>query len=86
MTEKKKFKPITFKQIKKSEKMVIKEDANTFYVKSSDPKKEPYFVYHDLDDRWLCDCMNFVMNLPVSGRLITHKCKHINMVLALNTT
>ena len=80
--EKKNKKPVTtFKAIKRSENPITRIDQYTFYVKSSDPKKEPYFVYkeHIHHDRWLCDCLNFVMNLK-DVNSPTHICKHINMV------
>ncbi len=52
-------------------------DECTFYVKSSkDPNKE-YMIYKDLDDRWLCECMDFIVHLPDQGKPVDHKCKHI---------
>jgi len=67
---------VTFKKINKSEDDITQVDQYTFYVKSSDPKQEPYFVYreHINKDRWLCDCMDFVMNMTDTT---TKECKHI---------
>lgn len=81
MTDKKKKKIITNKQLKKSEDPVIRVDQYTFYVKSSVPDKEPYFVYreHIHNDQWLCDCADFWAHLPAEGKKIEHQCKHINM-------
>ncbi len=81
--ERKKHKIRTFKQIMKSEDNIIPVDSQTFYVKSeSDPKKEPYMVFHEVTeyrDRWLCDCMNFVMNI-VDANSPTPNCKHIRAI------
>ena len=71
-------KPIIFEsKLKKSKDDITQVDANTFYVKSSDPDKDPYFIYHDMNDRWLCECMDFIIHLPDDGMPVTHKCKHI---------
>lgn len=72
--DKKKLPKITFKKMKKQDSPIIRQDQNTFYVKSSDPEKEPYFVYNSINEGWLCDCMDFVMNITDTT---TKECKHI---------
>ena len=47
---------------------IVKIDARTFEIKD-------YMIYHSDDDKWLCDCMSFVMNLQDNGQ--TFDCKHI---------
>ena len=61
----------------KSDKDVFHEDVNTYYVKSSDPKKEPYMVYNSINEGFLCDCMAFVMNMTGDGAVEQYQCKHI---------
>jgi len=80
--ENKKHKKVTFKQIKKSEDDIFAVDSQTFYVKSSDPSKEPYMIFHEQTeyiDRWLCDCMDFTMKLTDDSK--NPNCKHINRVI-----
>ena len=59
--------------------MVTREDANTFYVKSSDPEKEPYFVYRSEKEHmgWFCDCMWYQIHERPSPP--SPDCKHIKM-------
>jgi hypothetical protein len=56
----------TYKKIKANDGPT-QIDANTFYVKSIDPDKDPYMVIRDLKNRWICDC----------GSL---NCRHIQQV------
>ena len=71
---------------KLSKEEITRVDQYTFYVPSKDPdmKGEPYFVYkeHINRDRWLCDCMNFVLNLKDTNDEPTHQCKHIKQVVS----
>lgn len=77
-TTKKDKKPIvSLKKIQKSKDDITQVDAKTFYVKSSDPEKEPYFVYNSINEGWLCECMDFIIHLPDEGKPMQHKCKHI---------
>ena len=70
---------VSIKKIQKSDNEVTRVDANTFYVKSSDPEKEPYMVFNSMNEGWLCDCMHFVMSLQDDGH--TPPCKHIKKCL-----
>ena len=73
--DKRKKKPIvSLKKIQKSASDITQVDANTYYVKSSDPEKEPYFVYNSINIGWTCDCMDFTMNITDTA---TKECKHI---------
>ena len=77
MTKKDKKPIVSLKKIQKSDNEVTRIDQYTFYVKSSNPKQEPYFVYkeHMNRDRWLCDCMHFTMMLTDDNH--SPDCKHI---------
>ena len=56
---------------------IRREDATTFYVKSSsDPTKE-YMIYMDFDGKWSCECPDYWIHLPSEGKPMKHKCKHI---------
>ena len=50
---------------------IHREDARTFFIKD-------YMIYRDQNDRWLCDCLDFVMNIEDNGN--TKECKHIERV------
>jgi hypothetical protein len=76
--EKKKKKIRSLKKIRQGENMIEEVDAQTFYVKSSDPDKDPYMVFNSEKKSWLCDCMDFVMSLTDTET--NPKCKHIKMV------
>lgn len=76
--DKKKLPKTTFKKIKKSDSLIQRQDQNTFYVKSSDPEKDPYFVFKSINEGWLCDCMSFVMSLTDDGH--SPECKHIRLI------
>ena len=71
----------TFKQINKNESDIVKIDSQTYYVKGSQP--EPYMVFHSINEGWLCDCMNFVMNMTDAGN---KPCKHIKKINSLFNT
>lgn len=78
MTEKKKI--VTEKQLKNLD-TILRWDENTFYVpRESNPDKQPYLVYHSANEheKWLCDCMSFVMALTDDGK--TPECKHIRAI------
>lgn len=72
----KKKRPIT--KFSKLEDQVTRIDEKTFYVKSSDPEKEPYMVFHSQNKGWVCDCMSFVMNIKDNWE--TKHCKHISLI------
>ena len=77
MIEKKKKKVVSLKKIRKGENMIEQIDSQTFYVKSSDPQKDPYMVFNSDKKSWLCDCMDFVMSLTDTET--NPECKHIKM-------
>ena len=81
MEHKKKHKVLRMKTISRED--ITPVDAYTYYVPSSDPEKEPYFVYkeHINRDRWLCECENFIFNLKDTNDAPTHQCKHIKAVI-----
>jgi len=62
-------------------------DENTFFHRSSavmeNGEHDYYMVYHEHTnrDRWLCDCMSFVMNI-VDSNSPTPNCKHIKAIKA----
>ena len=78
---KKKHKVLRMKQISKED--ITRVDEQSFYVPSSDPdmKGEPYLVFYSTNKGWLCDCMNFTLNLKDINDIPTHQCKHIKMVI-----
>jgi len=76
---KKKITKITIKKIMQDAEPIIRRDADTFYVKSSNPLKEPWFVFRDRHGNWYCDCPDFYYKLPGEGKKPTYHCKHINM-------
>jgi hypothetical protein len=80
METKKKKAIVSIKKLKKSDNDITAVDSVTFYVKSSEPDKEPYMVFNSISKGFLCDCMSFVMNLEDSGK--NKGCKHITKVLA----
>ncbi len=55
---------------------IRREDANTFFIESTDKKKE-YMIYKSNRIGWTCDCMNFVLNLTES---CNYECKHIKKI------
>jgi hypothetical protein len=77
----KKHKPTFFRQMSKED--ITRVDENTFYHPSKEPdmKGEPYMVFHETvnRDRWLCDCMNFVVNIIDSNGPVP-SCKHIKNI------
>ena len=73
MTDKKK--KIKVQSFRKMKDDITRIDTNTFYVKSSDPDREPYMVFNSISKGLLCDCMDFVMNIEDNGN--TKLCKHI---------
>ena len=52
-------------------------DEKTFYVKGS--QEEPYMVFNSQSKGFICDCMNFVMNIQ-DGK--EYACKHIKAIRA----
>ena len=52
---------------------IVKVDARTFEIKD-------YMIYHSDDGKWLCDCLDFVMNIEDNGN--TKNCKHIIRCIA----
>lgn len=68
---------------------ITKIDEVTYYVKGSEP--EPYMVYKDLDNRWLCDCMDWTVVLMKKNKgkdqkkeLEIPECKHVIRVKNLS--
>lgn len=53
-------------------------DEKTFYVKSSQPDKEPYMVFKSENKGWVCDCPNWYYNLDDHDKSID--CKHIKRI------
>jgi hypothetical protein len=51
-------------------------DAVTFEVQGSE--KTPYMVFKSIHKDWVCDCMNFVMNMSDNGD--NKPCKHIKEI------
>ncbi len=74
---KKKISKITIKKIMQDAEPIIRRDADTFYVRSSDPLKEPWFVFRDKYGHWYCDCPDFYYKLPGEGKKPVYNCKHI---------
>ena len=75
--KKPKHKPQSFRRMKDD---ITRIDEKTFYVKSSDPEKEPYMVFNSANKGLICDCMAFVMNIEDNGN--TKECKHIKRVIS----
>ena len=82
---KKKHKVLLLKKISREE--ITRVDDQTFYVPSSDPKKDPYFIFHSIGSEsqdgkgWLCECENFIFNLKDKNDIPTHQCRHIKSVI-----
>jgi hypothetical protein len=53
---------------------ITREDRDTFYVQGT----KEYMIYKDKNDRWLCDCTNWWINLDDSGK--APDCKHIKLI------
>ena len=69
-------------KLSKLEDGITQIDSQSWYVKSErDPNKEPYLVFNSNSKGWLCDCMDFVMNIQDNGT--TKECKHIIRCKAL---
>jgi len=58
----------------KTEDEIIKIDVRTWQIKD-------YMIFHSDSKGWLCDCMDFVMNIEDNGK--TKECKHIIRCKAL---
>ena len=72
--KKPKHKAKSFKKMSDIEKV----DDKTFYVKSSQPDKEPYMVFNSINIGWTCDCLSFVYNIDDAQR--SKDCKHITLI------
>jgi hypothetical protein len=85
MTEKKKHKVVSEKQILRSQEIIRRSDQNTFFHKtdrlydSGDPIVE-YMIYHHEEKGWLCDCLSFVFNLKDKNHAHTPDCIHIRAI------
>lgn len=71
MDKKPKHKPKSFKKMGEIERV----DEKTFYVKRSTSEGDPYMVFNSANEGWLCDCMNYTLNIGNDGK--GKDCKHI---------